>query len=108
LNAPPPAAQPEVSRSILIRDLIIFQLKLWADGVKDVVLSPISLGAAVLDVLLGPGTKGYRLYRVMRSGERFDLSINLYGAADDAERNRRGLFGAPRSPAAGEHRPPRP
>jgi hypothetical protein len=82
----------EPSSGVLIRDLLIFQLKLWLDGLKDVVLSPLSLIAAAMDLLLGPGRRGPRLYRVLRLGERFDLWLNLFGAAKAAQHSREGLF----------------
>jgi hypothetical protein len=88
MNAP-----PELPPRVLVRDLLIFQLKLWMDGLKDLVLAPVSVGAGVLDLLLGPGRKGYRLYAVLRMGERYDLWLNLFGAANAAERSGEGLFG---------------
>jgi hypothetical protein len=80
--------------SVVLRDLLIFQLKLWMDGLKDLILSPLSIGAAVLDLLLGPSRKGERLYRVLRLGEKYDLWLNLYGAAKVAEHSPDGLFAA--------------
>jgi hypothetical protein len=84
------ANQP--SGGVLIRDLLIFQLKLWMDGLKDIVLSPVSIVAAVMDLLLGPGKNGPRLYGVLRLGERFDLWLNLFGAAGKARHSPDGLF----------------
>ncbi|MDQ3555375.1 MAG: hypothetical protein M3409_01160 [Gemmatimonadota bacterium] len=81
-------------KGVIVRDLLIFQLKLWMDGLKDVVLAPVSVGAALFDLVLGPSAKGLRLYRVMRVGERFDLRLNLFGAAADA-------VSTPRVPGAG-------
>jgi hypothetical protein len=78
--------------SVIIRDLMIFQLKLWMDGLKDLVLMPLSLAAAAADLLIGPGRNGPRLYRVLRLGERYDLWLNLFGAAKAASTNSDGLF----------------
>jgi hypothetical protein len=80
------------SNGVLIRDLLIFQLKLWMDGLKDLVLAPVSLVAALCDLLLGPGKRGYRLYAVLRMGERYDLWLNLFGAAKAAQHSPEGLF----------------
>jgi hypothetical protein len=84
-------------RKVVLRDLLIFQLKLALDGVKDMVLSPLAIGATVLDFFAGPGPHGPRLYGVLRLGERFDLWLNLYGAAEAAGRSPEGLFGASRA-----------
>lgn len=91
------AGQRRLPKHVLIRDLIILQLKLWMDGVKDIVLSPLSIGAAILDVLAGPTSDGHRLYKVLGWGERFDLWLNLYGATGRAESSGEGLFGGSRA-----------
>ncbi|MGH7475578.1 MAG: hypothetical protein ACRELD_04760 [Longimicrobiales bacterium] len=88
---------PNIPQSVLIRDLFIFQLKLWLDGLKDLVLAPISIGALVLDILAGRGLNGYRLYNVLRAGERFDRWLSLYSAAKAAPASAEGLFGASRA-----------
>ena len=88
---------PEIPKQVLMRDLIILQLKLWLDGVKDIVLSPLSIGAAALAILTGPPPDGHRLYKVLRWGERFDLWLNLYGATAEAESSGEGLYGGSRA-----------
>jgi len=85
------------SKAVLIRDLLIFQLKLALDGVKDLVLSPISIGAAALDIV-SPGPRpGHRFYGVMTLGERFDRWLNLFGASEHADASDDGLFGRSRA-----------
>ncbi|NJD10131.1 MAG: hypothetical protein FIB01_06700 [Gemmatimonadetes bacterium] len=87
-------------KKVIIRDLIIFQLKLAVDGLKNVFLLPASLVAALIDLLL-PGTQPGRLfYRVMRLGETFDQWLSLYGPAHQAQASLDGLFGASRAGAA--------
>lgn len=82
------------SRWVLLRDVVIFQTKLWLDGLKDVVISPLSLLAAAVDVVLGPGRRGYRFYHVLRFGERLDQRLNLFRAGEMADRSEEGLFAA--------------
>jgi hypothetical protein len=85
------------TRVVVLRDLAIFQLKLFLDGAKDIVLSPLAIGAAAADVFF-PGRKpGHRFYAVLRLGERLDSWLNLYGAAANAEATTDGLFGASRA-----------
>lgn len=86
-----------IPSSVLIRDLLILQLKLALDGFKDVMLSPLAIGATVLDVLAGPPPEGYRLYKVLYWGEKFDLWLNLYGATSGAESSGEGLYGGSRA-----------
>lgn len=78
----------------LLRDLLIFQVKLIVDAVKDVLLIKISIIAAVFDVLFGRRGRPLLFYRVLRTSERFDLWMNLYAPAEDVERVEDGLFGA--------------
>lgn len=81
------------SRGALVRDLLIFQLKLWLDGLKDVVLLPLSLAAAGFDFVF----RTRFFYRVLRVGERYDLWLNLFSSAQRADLEREGLFGASRA-----------
>ena len=90
----PIPASDRPSRWILLRDVVIFQAKLWLDGLKDVVISPLSLLAAVVDIVFGPGRRGFRFYRVLRIGERLDQQLNLFRAAEMADHSKEGLFGA--------------
>lgn len=79
---------------VLLRDVLIFQVKLLLDGLKDVVLVQLSIGAAILDFVLGRKGRPLLFYRVLRASERFDLWLNLNGAATQAESTPDGLFGA--------------
>jgi hypothetical protein len=85
------------TRWVILRDLLIFQMKLFLDGAKDVVLAPLSLIAAALDLLFPGPRPGSRFYRVMRMGERFDRWLSLFSAADKATALEDGLFGASRA-----------
>ncbi|MGN6483882.1 MAG: hypothetical protein ACTHMX_05710, partial [Thermomicrobiales bacterium] len=86
-----PTARP--SRGALIRDLLIFHLKLWLDGFKDIVLLPLTLVAGGIDFIF----RTRLFYRVLGLGERFDLWLNLFGAAQQAGHARDGLFGVSRA-----------
>jgi hypothetical protein len=86
-------------RTVIIRDLIIFQVKLLLDGVKDVVLSPLSIVAAGLDIISPTRKRGKRLYTVLTLGERFDRWLNLFNVSERAAAHEEGLFGASRAGA---------
>jgi hypothetical protein len=83
-------------RSVLIRDALIFMIKLWLDGLKDLVLTACAIGALVLDLAFRRHADRYLFYKVVRAGERFDLWLNLYGASETGARSEEGLFGASR------------
>lgn len=83
----------KASRGVVIRDFVIFQVKLALDGLKDGLLMALSLGAITVDLFRG-GQRKRLFYRVMNLGERIDLWLNLHGAASRAETTDDGLFGA--------------
>lgn len=82
---------------VVFRDLLIFQVKLALDGIKDVVLAPASIIAALIDMVLPGAEPGRLFYRVMRVGERYDRWLSLYSASMHAAPGRDGLFGASRA-----------
>ena len=68
-----------MSRLELVWDVLIFQFKLAADGLRDLLLSPLSLGAAILGLVVGGDRPGRYLQGVLRFGRRTELWINLFG-----------------------------
>jgi len=86
------AADDRPSKGVILRDLLLFQMKLWLDGFKDIVLSPISVIAAVLD-MLRRSERSSLFYRTLQLGEGFDQWLNLYGAAQRAPHRASGLVG---------------
>ena len=89
---PGKAKSMRATRPVLIRDFLIFQLKLVLDGFKDVFLLQASIVAVVLDLFFG-GKRNRIFYRVMRLGERIDLWLNLHGAIKRGAETGDGLFG---------------
>ncbi len=67
------------SRLRLVLDVFVFQFKLAADGLRDVLLSPLSIIAAVMGLVAG-GDDPYRYFRdLLRFGRRTEVWINLFG-----------------------------
>lgn len=69
-------------RWVLIRDAVVFQVKLLVDGLRDFVLLPISVVAALLSLLRGGNGAGREFYTLVAFGRRTEKWINLFGAAD--------------------------
>lgn len=85
----------DVPTKVVVRDLVIFQLKLALDGLGDLVLAPLSLMAFVIDLL--PGRPAGKLfYRVLRFGERWDRWLSLYRPSTQAGQSKEGLLQAGR------------
>lgn len=69
-------------RWTLIRDLVVFQFKLFVDGVRDLILVPISLVLGMISLLKGGDRIGTEFYDLLRYGRHTDRAINLFGAAE--------------------------
>jgi hypothetical protein len=67
---------PRVS---LMRDAIILQLKLLADGIRDAILIPLSLVAALVGLVEGGKNCDEKFRRVIKLGKRSERWINLFG-----------------------------
>ena len=66
----------------LMRDIAVLQVKLVADGLRDLVLVPVSLVVGIYSLFSGADRPGTEFYRLLRYGRRSDRLINLFGAAD--------------------------
>jgi len=69
-------------RGTLIRNSIVFQLKLMADGLRDLVLLPISLVATVIGLLRGGDEPEREFRQVIEIGRESEQWINLFGNHD--------------------------
>ena len=69
-----------------MRDVVIFQLKLFLDNVRDLVLMPVSLAAALIDLVLRGEREGARFYKVLRWGAHSEEVIDVYSAIEHHER----------------------
>ena len=63
----------------LIRQGIVFQLKLGLDALRDILMSPISIVLLVVDVVMANNHQQSYFIRLMRLGKKSDNWINLFG-----------------------------
>ena len=61
-----------------LRHLVVFQLKLALDALRDLAFSPMSIVAFLLDALLQPDYENSLTNRMMKLGQRSDRVINLF------------------------------
>jgi len=80
----PPENRVHTSRLQLIWDVVLFQFKLVFDGLRDILLSPLSLAAGILGLLAGGDDPARYFRRLLYLGHRTEVWINLFG------RHRRG------------------
>lgn len=65
-------------RAELVRAAAIFQIKLLADGLRDALLIPLSLVAALIGLLRGGEDCSREFGRVIKLGRRSERWINLF------------------------------
>ncbi len=70
------------SRSAFLRDVLMLQWKLFVGNVHNFVLVPLSLAAALMDLVSMSGEHGSRFYRVLAWGRQAEEAIGLYSALD--------------------------
>jgi hypothetical protein len=79
-------AEPEVSkRGTLIRNAFVFQVKLMADGLRDLVLLPVSVIATIVGFLRGGDDPERELNQVIDLGRQTEEWINLFGNHNSEE-----------------------
>ncbi|MGA0266291.1 MAG: hypothetical protein ACO3KY_10430 [Lysobacterales bacterium] len=66
-------------RMALFREAAVFQLKLAADGFRDLILVPVSLIAALVGLMRGGGYPEKEFRDVIELGRRTERWINLFG-----------------------------
>ena len=66
-------------RGVLIRNTVVFQLKLMADGFRDLVLLPVSLIATIIGLLRGGDEPDREFNQVIEVGRESEQWINLFG-----------------------------
>ena len=63
----------------LLRDVLVFQIKLGMEALLDLTLIPVSLAAAAVDLVLGNWRRPRWFHAVLRFGERCEHRIDLWG-----------------------------
>ena len=78
-------------RWTLIRDLFVFQAKLFVDGLRDLLLVPASLVAGIWSLVSGDkGRPGPQFYQLISLGKQSELWIDLFKAYEHAPEDVRG------------------
>jgi hypothetical protein len=62
----------------LIRQAIVFQLKLGLDALRDVFMSPVSIVLVITDTIMANNHQQSYFIRLMRLGKKSDHWINLF------------------------------
>lgn len=76
-NEPPPHHD---TRTQLIVDVVVLQLKLALGGLRDVLLIPVSIVAAIVGLFVGGEEPDVYFRQVQRFGRRSDIWLNVFGS----------------------------
>lgn len=78
-------ADAQVTRAELALAVARFQLKLLLDGMRDILLSPVSIVAALMGILSNDPARDRAFRRVMIWGRKSEDWINLFGYRKGAQ-----------------------
>jgi hypothetical protein len=85
-DSPPPGLPDHRSdRWKFLRDVVVFQLKMLVDNARDLVLMPVSLGAALIDLVFKGEREGALFYQVLRWGAHSEQIIDVYSALEQQQ-----------------------
>jgi hypothetical protein len=81
-DAQPTNHEHDVDRWTLIRDIAVLQFKLVVDGLRDLILVPVSLVVGIISVVKGGDETNNDFYELLQLGRKSERWINLFGAAE--------------------------
>ena len=85
MDTPSERNDPRVERWTMLRDLGVLQVKLVVDGLRDIVLVPLSLVAGVISIASSKeGRPGSQFYHLLAWGKQSEGWINLFGAVKNS------------------------
>jgi len=74
-----------------LRKFLVFQLKLYIDAFRDLLLSMLSLGAFIIDLVQQNKEADSYFEKVLELGRRTERSINLFNHFDVEEKGGRSV-----------------
>ena len=77
-------SKAQVTTSRALRHLLVFQVKLGADALRDLLMSPVSVLIFVVDAIRKPALEDSLYLRLMLLGRKSDPLINLFDEHKDA------------------------
>lgn len=85
MGIPSERKEAGVERWTLLRDLGVLQVKLIVDGLRDIVLVPLSLLAGLISLASSKdGRPGPQFYHLLAWGKQSEGWINLFGAVKNS------------------------
>jgi ribosome-associated translation inhibitor RaiA len=85
IQSPPISNIDPHARWKFIRDVGVFQLKLFLNNMHNFVQIPLTLAVAAYDLLFPKGQTGERFYQILELGRAIDDSIDIYSVIGHRE-----------------------
>ncbi len=87
-DMPPPLSDIDPhARWKFLRDVGVFQFKLFLNGVHGIFQIPLTLGAAAIDLVFKGHEEGSRFYKMVEHGRTIDDFIDIYSVIAGREKN---------------------
>jgi hypothetical protein len=84
---PPPADNPDPhARWRFIRDVGVFQFKLFLNNLHNFIQIPLTLAAAAIDLIFKSDHEGARFYKLLEHGRTIDDAIDIYSVIAHREK----------------------
>jgi hypothetical protein len=83
---PLPVSHSDNDHWKFLRDVLVFQIKMLLDNVRDFALMPISLVAALIDLIFKGERQGALFYQVLKWGAHSERVIDVYSAIEEHEK----------------------
>jgi len=74
-----------------LRQLLVFQIKLYIDAARDLLMSPLSIVIFIIDAVQGNRGEDSLFESLLQFGRRTEKSINLFNQHDVNDENYRGI-----------------
>lgn len=87
---PPEEALPDAdpqARWKFLRDVAVFEFKLALNNVHNFFQIPLTLGAALIDLVFKGKSEGERFYKLVESGRTIDDAIDIYSVVAHREKS---------------------
>ena len=68
-----------------IRQLLVLQIKLWIDAMRDLLMMPVALVASIADIMLEKQGEDSYFQRVLALGRTTERKINLFSGFTEAD-----------------------
>jgi len=90
--------EKNMSRWRMLKKLVVFQVKLAFDAVRDLLLSPVSIVCTLIDIIKNDEQKNCRFDQLMNIGDKTDQWLNLFNHSTSNNKKKPNVARAVRLP----------